>query len=633
MIRFRRRAEKKVRETSRIYRKERKIVKFDKETVIVFIIAGLILAGWMYFYPRYQQEEQARQLRLEEEQKEKKAAQEAANKGGTVTPETAPVEKKAEVAAPVAEKAAEVKAGEKSAEVAAPAAEKTAEVKTEEKKTPIVQKQIVVKNDVIELTVDNLTGTIAAVRFLKHKESVGVEDQLLLEPQGKRTFTTDLEPGELAVQPTVTLSGSVLTLVRRYAGYEITQTFTLKEDSYSVGVDFVVKNISANKIEKDLTFWNMGMPPMDCISNDNSNPRQSVDYCLAKGNDVIDFTPDSSDDDEEVQEEIEDDVSKEIAWVGTSNRYFTSMLFPRGDWKFSRGLAVEQLKVETRKGGNAAETAIGGKVALVLASNEAKTFQFTYYCGPKELKRVDELPETAIESMHIAYWSWFEFISRPMARLLVWLNSWIGNYGIAIILLTLLVRGILWPVTQKANNSMRRMQKIQPQMKALREKYKDNPQEMNMRMMELYRQEKVNPLGGCLPLLLQLPIFFALYSVFDTAVELRHVSFLWAKDLAQPDLIGPTIGIFGKELGLHPLIIAMTILMVVQQKMTPSQADPMQQKMMMAMPVIMLVMLYWLPSGLTLYWTVSQICSIVQLKIGQHIAAREEAGEAIKMKK
>lgn len=110
MIRSRRRAEKKVRETSRIYRKERKIVKFDKETVIVFIIAGLILAGWMYFYPRYQQEEQARQLRLEEEQKEKKAAQEAANKGGTVTPETAPAEKKTE---PAVEKTAEVKAGEK----------------------------------------------------------------------------------------------------------------------------------------------------------------------------------------------------------------------------------------------------------------------------------------------------------------------------------------------------------------------------------------------------------------------------------------------------------------------------------------------------------------------------------------
>lgn len=609
-------------------------MKFDKETIIVFVIAGLILAGWMYFYPKYQQEEQARMQRLEEEQKEKKAAQEAANKGGSVTAEATAEEKKADTPAAVVEKKdqPEVKAESARSEVKAEPAK--AEVKAEVKAKPAVVQQILtVKNDVIEISVDNLSGTIASVRFLKHKESVGVEDQLVLKPEGKRTFTTDLEPGELTAQPVVTASENTLTLVRVYASYEITQTFTLKADSYSVSMDYVIKNISSSKVEKDLTFWNMGMPPMICLSNDSSNPRQSVDYCLVKGDKVVDFTPDATDDNEEVQEEIEDDVSKEIAWIGTSNRYFTSMLFPRGDWKFARGLAVEQLKVETRTGSNAAETAIGGKVSLVLAGNEAKTFQFTYYCGPKELKRIDELPETAIDSMHIAYWSWFEFISRPMARLLVWLNSWIGNYGVAIILLTLLVRGILWPVTQKANNSMRRMQKIQPQMKELREKYKDNPQEMNMRMMELYRQEKVNPLGGCLPLLLQLPIFFALYSVFDTAVELRHVSFLWAKDLAQPDLIGPTIGIFGKELGLHPLIIAMTVLMIVQQKMTPSQAEPMQQKMMTAMPIIMLVMLYWLPSGLTLYWTISQICSIVQLKIGQHLAAREEAGDVITLKK
>lgn len=230
-----------------------------------------------------------------------------------------------------------------------------------------------------------------------------------------------------------------------------------------------------------------------------------------------------------------------------------------------------------------------------------------------------------MEAMHIAYWSWFEFIARPLARFLVWMNDYIGNYGIAIILLTLIVRLVLWPFQQKANSSMRKMQKIQPMIKDMREKYKDNPQELNMRMMELYRQEGVNPLGGCLPMLLQLPIFFALYSVFDSAVELRHVSFLWAKDLAQPDQIGPAIQVLGFSLAIHPLIIMMTILMVVQQKMTPAQGDPSQQKIMMAMPVIMLVMLYWLPSGLTLYWTVSQLFSIIQLKYGQYAAAKEEA--------
>ena len=204
-----------------------------------------------------------------------------------------------------------------------------------------------------------------------------------------------------------------------------------------------------------------------------------------------------------------------------------------------------------------------------------------------------------------------------------------GSYGIAIILLTVIVRVVFWPVTQRANNSMRKMAKIQPKIKELREKYKERPQEMNAKMMELYREEKVNPVGGCLPILLQLPVFFALSSVLESAVELRHVSFLWAADLTKPDLVDPPL-LFGY--GIHPLILIMTVLMVIQQKMTPSTMDPMQQKMMMAMPVIMLVMLYNLPSGLTLYWTVSQIFSILQMKYSQYIAKREDEKEALKSK-
>ncbi len=229
-------------------------------------------------------------------------------------------------------------------------------------------------------------------------------------------------------------------------------------------------------------------------------------------------------------------------------------------------------------------------------------------------------------AMHFSYFSWFEFLARPMVLLLVYLKNHIcHSYGLAIILLTIIVRLIFWPITQKANNSMRKMQKLQPQMKEIREKYKDNPQEMNVRMMELYRKEKVSPLGGCLPILFQIPVFFALYSALDSAVELRQVGFLWCTDLAKPDLIGPQIDLpFLGPTGLHPLVIAMTILMVVQQRMTPSAADPMQQKMMMLMPVIMLFMLYNLPSGLTLYWTVSQVFSILQMKYGLIIAKREE---------
>ena len=175
---------------------------------------------------------------------------------------------------------------------------------------------------------------------------------------------------------------------------------------------------------------------------------------------------------------------------------------------------------------------------------------------------------------------------------------------------------------------MKKMSKVQPQIQELRAKYKDNPQMLNTKMMELYRKEGVNPMGGCLPILLQIPVFFALYATLDGAVELRQVPFWWSADLAAPDTVAHIFG-----LPINPLVLAMTLLMVVQQRLTPSAMDPMQQKMMMIMPIVMLFFLYNLPSGLTLYWTVSQIFSILQMLLQKHYntaAPDAKAGSAQK---
>ena len=155
---------------------------------------------------------------------------------------------------------------------------------------------------------------------------------------------------------------------------------------------------------------------------------------------------------------------------------------------------------------------------------------------------------------------------------------------------------------------MKKMQVIQPLIKELREKYKNEPQILQAKTMELYREHKVNPVGGCLPILLQIPVFFALYRVLEGAVQLRQVPFLWSPDLAGPD----TVAVFF-SVPINPLVLAMTGLMVLQQHITPTAMDPMQKKMMMFMPIVMLFFFYNLPSGLTLYWTVSQIFSIAQL--------------------
>lgn len=576
-------------------------MKFDKETIVVLVIAGLIMAGWFFLYPQYQQEQQEKLRLQKQEQLKNQLAIQQQKAAEAVRTAPAVVEKLA-----VAETKPVVK----------PVEEKVAPVKEVAPVVPVASDPVSLENDLVKFTFDPATGTLISTELKKFRKNVNSAEgeNLILKPEGeaKRSFyagdVLSAKSGSFHIME----DGNRMMLTRYLPDFKVEETFTLQPDSYTLDVTYKITNTSAQIRDlKGLTFWAAGVPPIQAVSEDKINTdRHYIDFCLADG-DTDWFTPDFNEDGELHDDYVTNEAAK---WVGSTNKYFASLLISENNFK--NGLRFEQtlLKKQTIP-------SVGGGVADVkLSPGETVSYAMQYYCGPKELSRVEALEETALDAMHIAYWSWFEFIARPIARFLVWLGKLIGNYGIAIILLTLLVRALLWPLVQKSNNSMRKMQKIQPKMKELREKYKDDQQELSMRMMELYRTEGVNPLGGCLPMLLQIPIFFAMYSVFDSAVELRHVSFLWAKDLAQPDGIGPVI--FGLQ--LHPLIIIMTILMVVQQKMTPSQMEPMQQKIMMAVPIIMLVMLYWLPSGLTLYWTISQAVSIIQLKVSQKIAEKED---------
>ena len=576
-------------------------MKFDKETIVVLVIAGLIMAGWFFLYPQYQKEQQEKiQLQKQEQLKNQIAIQQ---QKAAEAVRTAP----AVVEKPVV---AETEKAVKTVE------EKVSPVKEAVPVDAGISGPVSLENDLVKFTFDPATGTLISTEFKQFRKNVNSAEgeNLILKPEGeaKRSFyagdVLSAKSGSFHIME----DGNRMMLTRYLPDFKVEETFTLQPDSYTLDVTYKITNTSAQIRDlKGLTFWAAGVPPIQAVSEDKINTdRHYIDFCLADG-DTDWFTPDFNEDGDLHDDYVTNEAAK---WVGSTNKYFASLLISENNFK--NGLRFEQtlLKKQTIP-------SVGGGVADVkLSPGETVSYAMQYYCGPKELSRVEALEETALDAMHIAYWSWFEFIARPIARFLVWLGKLIGNYGIAIILLTLLVRALLWPLVQKSNNSMRKMQKIQPKMKELREKYKDDQQELSMRMMELYRTEGVNPLGGCLPMLLQIPIFFAMYSVFDSAVELRHVSFLWAKDLAQPDGIGPVI--FGLQ--LHPLIIIMTILMVVQQKMTPSQMEPTQQKIMMAVPIIMLVMLYWLPSGLTLYWTISQAVSIIQLKVSQKIAEKED---------
>ncbi len=238
------------------------------------------------------------------------------------------------------------------------------------------------------------------------------------------------------------------------------------------------------------------------------------------------------------------------------------------------------------------------------ATDGGAAWEVSFYVGPKEYGRLKALGRSQEQLMDFGI---FGFLSIILLKSMNFFHNLIPNYGVAIILVTILIKLIFWPVQAKAIRSMKEMQKFQPLMAKLKEKFKDDPQRMNAEMMKLYKEHKVNPFSGCLPMLVQIPVFFALFAMLRSAIELRGASFLWVADLSQPDTI---FHLFG--LPINPLPILMTGSMVWQQKLTPTIGDAQQQKIMMFMPLIMLFFFYTASSGLALYWTVQQFLSIAQ---------------------
>jgi YidC/Oxa1 family membrane protein insertase len=204
----------------------------------------------------------------------------------------------------------------------------------------------------------------------------------------------------------------------------------------------------------------------------------------------------------------------------------------------------------------------------------------------------------------------FGIVSKTLLNTMNWLHGKVGTYAAAIIILTLIIKSLLWPMQNKATQSMKRMQLLQPKMTDIREKYKDDPTRMNTEVMKLYKDYGVNPLSGCLPMLIQIPIFFGFYNMLGKAVELRNSKFLWVHDLSQPDTIWH-FPMVGWPLNVLPLLMAATMLW--QMSLSPKSGDPMQQKIFMFMPLIFIGFCYNFASALALYWTVQNLFSVAQL--------------------
>ena len=286
-------------------------------------------------------------------------------------------------------------------------------------------------------------------------------------------------------------------------------------------------------------------------------------------------------------------------WVAVKNRFFVTALAncTEGNAGFSatvkRDMSAANYKPES-------------VTATVNFKGTASKRTTTFFVGPKKQSLLWDLGMKDV--MEFGMWRW---LCYPLVWVLNLFNGWIPNFGVAIILLTILVRLLFWPLTRKSTEGMKKMQELQPLMKEIQTKYKDNPQRLQQETWALYREKKVNPMSSCLPMLIQIPVFIALFNVLRSAVELRYAPFLWIADLSEPEGLFASWFPFG---GLNLLPILMAVSTALQSYFTPSTGDKKQQQMMMVMmPAMMLIMFYSFPSALSLYWFLSNIFSIVQM--------------------
>ncbi|HYB56008.1 MAG TPA: membrane protein insertase YidC [Alphaproteobacteria bacterium] len=306
-------------------------------------------------------------------------------------------------------------------------------------------------------------------------------------------------------------------------------------------------------------------------------------------------------------------------WLGFTDKYWLVALIPN-----------QKVPVRTRfsdtvtSGNNKYQADYVTTAGLALEPGQTITAVSRMFAGAKEVHRLDSYEQKlGIERLSYAIdWGWYWFFTKPIFYLLDYLNKLVGNFGIAILLLTVIIKGLFFPLANKSYRSMSKLKKLQPEMMKIRERFKDDRERMNKEMMELYKREKANPASGCLPMVIQIPVFFSLYKVLFVTIEMRQAPFFgWIRDLSVPD---PTslLNLFGLvawtppeflnflSIGIWPLIMGAT--MWAQQKLNPAPPDPVQAKMFMVLPLVFTFMLARFPSGLVIYWAWNNCLSILQ---------------------
>lgn len=389
----------------------------------------------------------------------------------------------------------------------------------------------------------------------------------------------------------ITAAGATGTLTFKQvttAGIQIQKQLTFYADGYDVEVALTFRNLAEDgaSVQPRLA-WGPGL-------------RNSADKSASTIK-----PPTLWVDGKRVQEDLaklsgERVVEGKVSWVALQDTYFTAALLPKDkDLHAFVSKASEEQSVVGLLGPKQTLPP-GGELAL----------RAQVYAGPRDL---DTLKTVGQDLDQLIDLGWFDFLARPALWLLKFLYHYTGNYGIAIILVTVLQKIAFHPLTHKSMKSMQAMQAVQPKVQAIQERYKNNPQKKQEETMALYRKHGVNPMGGCLPMLAQIPIFIALYNALSSSVEMWQAHFLWIRDLTQPDSLFTITLWGGHAISANLLALLMGVSMWFQQKMSPTTGDPRQAQMMLwTMPIIFTFMFWSFPSGLVLYWFVNNILQVAQ---------------------
>ena len=463
------------------------------------------------------------------------------------------------------------------------------------------QRIIEVKTDTLDLRIDLLGGDVISADLLKFPVEQGSDIPYSLLRSGNGLYVA--QSGLIGAQgpdasssgrPVYTaentfyeMSGDTLVVPltwKNNQGLSITKTFTFSKDRYDVNVSYTVNNGSTNTA----TVQPYAQLKQVMQFEDDSNMFMPTYRGAAFSTEDDKYQKYSFD-------EIEDENLRETTkagWAGMLEHYFVSAWVPSQEQTntiYSRNLKNQYAVIGVLSPSES------------INAGETKTIASTLYMGPKDQEKLAKIARGLDLTVDYGILWW---ISQSLFALLTFLHSLVNNWGVAIILITVVVKGAMYWLTKKQYESMARMRNLAPKMQQLKDRFGDDRQKMSQAMMELYRKEKVNPMGGCLPLLLQMPIFLALYWVLMESVELRHADFaLWITDLSVKD-----------PYFVLPILTGAS--MYLLQKLQPTTiTDPMQQKIMQWMPVAMSVFFLWFPAGLVLYWLVSNVITLIQAKM------------------